>query len=524
MAESFVNEVSTLNGAMAGVTAPSQDNKPSGQNNVPPIAKLIRSFKTTTAISDGGREYTNKLKEIISSVDKNIEIKELTTPPGTIAVMKGQQCIIMMFAEVLTTGEDTPISSYSKSARATVWALFGNHIKIQNVVIVTPEDYSKVDIMANYLINSFIALLDSEVGKINASMFNEYTIHTSGSSEQYDKFIKMYSPHGVPARADMKLIIYGTKNGSISQNKGFWNESDQDRIDIAAVGAYVTFVAVDGMYRQYIPEIHISEIVSNIPIKTLIPFILGMATSVFMDTNYWKALFHDLGPNQPNIGNLIKQQDGSIFRATNYSEVEWLFSTCIKQPLMVLDIPEGRARVIGIEQYSLPWVPSENTAISSANAFFDTATHGNTIDTNQAPYIPTYYQFDGYIRKGGEVKDSRWIDYLNLMIHHSSTPTKCEMFLQHCILPIDHVKRIKEFGEDMTLLYLTTYSILDFKFIREIQKVINLNMHININNVQAGYISTNNFLNASQGYMGGAVIGSNVGGYQNPFAAAHFWK
>ena len=522
---------SGLNGAVEQATQnQNQQPKDKGQSNISDIAKLIRNFKTTATISDGGREYLTKLKDIIAANDKSIQVDTLTTPPGSFAIRKSEQCFIMLFSEVLMNNQgivdDNPVTSYTKSARTTVWALYGNNVNILNVVVITPEDYHKVEIMANYIINSFIAVLDQEIGTINCQMFKDYTIQTSSSAEQYDRFVRMYSPHGVPARADMKLTIYGVKNGSMSQNnKNFWNESDQDRIDIASVGAYVTFSTVDSMNNRFIPEIHISEIISNIPIRNLISFILGVASSVFMDTGYWKNLFHDLGPNQPNIGNLFTNyNDGSVYRVTNLPEVESLMATYVNQPIVVIDIPDGRARIIGLEQYATNPGPN-NTAIASANAFFNAGKDGNyTISSATNTHTPSYYQYDGYIRKGGENIDSRWVDYLNMMIHHSATPTKCQLLLSHCINPVDHVKRLREFGEDLTLLYMTTYSIINPVFLRDIQKAINSNMRINITNVQAGFLSSANFLNASQLYaQNSAILGGNVGGYQNPFVAAQFW-
>ncbi len=523
---------SGLNGAMEQVNQNQpQQTKDKGQTNTPDLATLIRSFKTTATISDGGREYLSKLKEIIAANDKNIQIDTLTTPPGSFAIRKSEQCFIMLFSEVLMNNQgmvdDNPVTSYTKSARSTVWALYGNKVNILNVVVITPEDYHKVEIMANYIINSFIAVLDQEIGTINCQMFKDYTIQTSSSADQYDRFVRMYSPHGVPARADMKLTIYGVKNGSMSQNsKNFWNESDQDRIDIASVGAYVTFSTVDGMNNKFIPEIHISEIISNIPIRNLISFILGVASSVFMDTGYWKNIFHDLGPNQPNIGNLfLNVTDGSVYRATNLTDVETILNTQLNQPIIIVDIPDGRARIIGLEQYATNPGPG-NTAIASANAFFNANQAGNhVISSANQTHTPSYYQYDGYIRKGGENIDSRWIDYLNMMIHHSATPAKCHLLLSHCINPVDHVKRLREFGEDLTLLYMTTYSIINPVFLRDVQNAITSNMRINITNVQAGFISSANFLNASQLYAQNApTLGGNVAGYQNPFVAAQFWK
>lgn len=493
-----------------------------GTTPVKSLGDLTRLFKVTSTISENGRKYIDRVKEVIMQQDKNVKTEVLTIPAETIVFYKAHHCIVLLFSEALSREDDKPLIGHAKAAKTTVETIFGNNMFINNVILVTPEDYTRPENMATYILNSFVAILEPSISNITWETFKDYQIQVSSSPDMYDSFVSKYSPHGVPARADLKLCIYATKSGNINpRNNVLWIE-DKDKIDIAAVGAYIRFSCQsNAVMPKYIPEIHISEILCGIPSANIIPLILGIAKAVLMDQNVWKSQFLDFGgANNPNIGNLISDQNGSPFRVENHTQLDQLIATYCEHPILILDISEGRARVIGLEQYSFALENANNTA----NNFFGLNQDGLPIlGKTVVPFQLSGEEFSGYIRNGATYVDSRWADYLNLMIHNYTTPMRCRALLNHFVNPIDQIKALRELGQEVVTLYTNYITLIRPEYINPIQAEIMKKMRINISNQATGYMDLSGFYNAAQGFVQNPYVAAGSGTYNNQFYNAGFY-
>lgn len=489
-----------------------------GQQDAPDFLQVIRQTTAATAMSAAGTKYVHDLKEHIKAKCGLMDIKTVTLsyPPETLAVVCGDSAYLLIFSEANRKDENIPTCALTQPAQMTMRSVLGDSVVLRNSIVVTPYDYDKVEAMGAHLVNCFAAGSSTEVRGLNIRSLNRSQLEISPNPDGYDDFTRRVDPMGSASRADIKLLVsLNSPKKNNPANLNMFEQIECDKTEIASIGAYVTFASAQDASGQakFIPEIHISSLVTNMPFPGMMPILISLATDYLITNQGWKQPFANLGgQGQPNIGNLLVSETGAPWRCENLMQRDSLITQYCVAPVLLLDVTHGRARIPGIEQYAI--AESNPMIVESLNRFL--------IDANIDPHAKVtemYYQeYTGFLISGGIPMDSRWIDFLNLMVSQSQNRAQCEMLLSHTRRPEDMVAIKRSLCPDLVLHYVTDVVILQPETVRCIQNAVHRHVRTANANTAAGAIDVSIALAASRGFAAGAGTPSYTGSVGSSFA------
>lgn len=485
-----------------------------GQQDAPDFMSIIRKATVATAMSSEGAKYVKTVREYLESKAPNVRIVSLSYPAESMAFILGDQAIVLIFAEAVRREENLPTASYTKHAMQTLKSVVGTNVQMRNCVVVTPDDYCKAETMAAYLNNALQCLSNGDIMALNKRAFDKYNLEVSTNVARYDDMIRRHNPHGIPARNDLCLTIslnLGSKNRNPSN---LFEKTETESVEIAAVGAYVRFVQTQTMgttYAKFIPEVHISEITMALPFEGLLPVVLSMAAETLLDNRYWTSQFSNLGSaNSANIGNLITDNTtGAPWRADNLAMRDTFIAQYCENPVLIIDVVEGRARIPGLEQFC--FAEGQAHVLDSFKKFLQA-------EIPTAGVIGQQFarEYVGTAAINGTVIDSRWVDFLNMMIHHSSDAGRCRYLLNHTQTEDEMVRIVREFAPDLNLHYVNNMVLIQPNVLRPVQTIVRSSLKM-INGQQLGGImDTAALYHASQNYAA-APQGAYFANSTSPF-------
>lgn len=435
-----------------------------GRGRAPNFLGVFRNNMVAASMTPEGTRYVETLRRTLKENSNDVggqeefRVSTLTYPPRTVVISKGRDAIALLFSEANHHDENTPLAALTLKVANAAKKQLGSDMVLNNTIVVTPDDYEKVTVMANHVINTLRCITSPEINSLTIGDMNNCSLEVSTSKAVYEDFIRRNNPHGVPARADVSLVI--TLDDHTDQNRRADNilrqADSSSRTEIAAIGLYTTFVyvTVNGALK-FLPEVHISEITTPMGMEGMIPLCLSLAAEFVLQNRLWLAQFSDnSGPNIPNIGNLVQDPaTGEPFRVDTLASRDSFVAVNCVQPVLMLDVVEGRARIPGLERYSIPeWYPH---IIDSYNRFLRAGGGGLIpIDRNLAPATISYRTYTGTAKSGIQTLDSRWVDFLSVMVHRSSERTELERLLRHYDDERQQVAALRQYAVDLQLLYV----------------------------------------------------------------------
>lgn len=476
-----------------------------GQQNAPDFLSVARNVVVAAAMSAEGMKYVKDLKETIAERSSGTIVQpkviNIPYPPETLCVYAGNNAFLLVFSESNQKEANLPTVALERIALESMRKLLGTQVKMWNVIIVTPEDYPKCAVMAAYLVNALAAISSPEIMNLTIQTMRDCQLEISTNPANYEHFIARFDPHGVAARADLKITVSLTKPRNRGVNHmDLFDQVNAEKMEIGVIGAYVIFSkAMDptSPYEKFIPEVHISNITTMIQYEGLIPLMLAIATESLIDNKYWMVQFSDLGPGSPNIGNLIDDPNtGQPFRCENLAMRDNFITAWCAKPALILDVMEGRARIPGIEQYAMP--NTSQRIIESYNKFLNNST---PIPLNAIPAKLFVNEYTGYIPFGAKKEDSRWCSYLNMMIHHANQKQACAALLSHYSREEDYVNAVRHFFPELDLHYVDHLVILQPEVLRGVQAAVRQAIRTINGNSTAGTVDNAALLAAGNGFL-----------------------
>ena len=493
----------------------------------PDIIGIMKNMLVATPLHHKGSKYITTLKSYLTEkVPSKPSFYSLSYPAEALGIVSGHNAMLLVFSETSAMNDRYPLVSVFKDAIENFQNIVGNGVAIFNTIIVTPQDYDKVDVMGAHIANIFTTHSDSTILNLNVNNINKHQIETVTSEKAYMEYFRKNNPHGIPARASLTLTFYiNVPKKNATGANDFFNQRNMDRYELAAVGAYVDFVqssqTVNGV-PKFIPLVHISEVTTNMPCDGVLALVLALTKEYLLDNQYWKVQFSDLsGPNKTNIGNLlIDGNTGQSYRVDNLQGRDQVIANYCENPILILDVVEGRARIPGIEFYANPTAYNDKI-LEGYNVFLqDPKNPGAQVfapgETISSPFYATY---DGYVSvTGGQPVDTRWIDFLSVMIHHSTDRPRCQLLLQRYKDPAQWLEVIKQFHNDIQLLYYTCYSLILPAPICKLQSAIRNTVRVVNGNIATGATDVSALLTAGLGYQN-AMVNGGAGIFMTPFAS-----
>lgn len=478
------------------------------------------NFDVPSGLSAAGADFINALIDDLSNATKNnsnpywtgISVLRLPTPKDSIAVVRKNHAIILIMAESNVVNSHYPVVNKEKLAiDATVKLIDG--CVVDEVIVISPDDYGRVAHWSASIRSLFSAIFNPV--KATTAMFDNVFISVSDNPNDFERAFAALSPHGVPLRHDLTLVIYGqNRNNQNRQNpnqyavesRDYWNSAEeQERIPLAAVSGYVEFVrdiaSLNADYKFY-PVVHINEVVTLFADGRLLPLCISYATKYWIIGKTWLSYYSantlDAHGNGVNIGYLFPDGNGGRCRITsNDSFIKTVYSQ-FHPAQLVIDVPEGRFRCTSLAKYSTNRTETRNEVINDYCEFFGLNGNPNQPRYDSSisgePYAVSHVRYSGFYMYGNKVLDIANIDFMSEYPRHPEDAAKCENLLFRKQEPTDAVDELLKFEPDLKLLYRTEVISLNSNFVAWLDGLVpnlnvvpgaQLNGYASINNVAA---------------------------------------
>ena len=440
-------------GANASETNVAGQQQFQGQTQAPSWNDLDQLSIADNTLSKSAQDYLDNLAKNMDDYAKRcrlepIQIIALNEPTGAYMLVSGDYVRPLLLSEAVPTlGQDLPTVLNSYPALMRFKAQSNGNIKPVPTIVVHPEDYGRVAIMAKDIVKTFLALVKDQFENFNILEFQKAKYEFDFSREAYDRYLQQNDPHEVPARADLTLVMTRdefNKDAAAAAkiaNTSYDRSTGYVRKVCFVVGAYVDFIATNAVQGiQYIPELHISYIDSTLPVSALIPVAISVATQAWAQSGKWVRSFEDLSAGRPNLGTLFLDEHGVPSNFTSVAELEDNKNKYIyKDASVVIDVPFGRAMPAGLALYSSP--DQQGKIIDTLNRFFLTNefSGANVVSTTQ------YSEIIGYANvPGGKYVDSRYCDYVSLATQSPQTAASLTPLLSRSLATDARIRSVQE--------------------------------------------------------------------------------
>lgn len=431
-------------------------------------------FDMPSGISEQGHAFISALTKGLTNPVKNsgkhawndIRVTKLRQPNDSLAVINSGYAVVIIMAES-NYNEDYPVIHCNEIAAENLGSMYPGITPI-SFLIIAPEEYGRADNFETFIRNLFVAVLEPRHANIDT--LSKSILTFSDNPREYEEALLKLSPHAVPFRHDSCLTIYSQKrqqnnynnqtNWFIPENENYFKSAaNQSRKPIACISAWYEPYKISPDPANYNMGITIHiNIESALIADELIPVWINVAIKRFMLNDAWKTYFKSSPFNahgdRINLGHLFPDGKGGRFEFVDIEGFDRTTNELINNVQVVLDIPEGRARLPGLWKY-LSNKESSKAEIINDFVRFNKGTGIQPYTSVNLPY--TKYegctQYRGTYQFGNKSLDTANIDYLNEYPRHPDDALKCEKLLLKKINPILAVQDQKQFEPSMRLLY-----------------------------------------------------------------------
>lgn len=399
----------------------------------PNLSKIVGRYASISDDSADPVQYVEKLKELFArDYGDKFTFVRLTVPKYGIAVLDGKNAVILAFEEGNQSDDGMPVSRYDRPAYNE---LFRTHpdAAVAKYIVVSKDDYEKVHQMYQYLVRLFQVITNSDdVNGISAAELAGMQFQYSDNPDDFMSVFNQYSPHAVPLRHDISLVMYigegHKKNTNMEPDEGYYSNIYQNQTPFVALSGYVDFTRKNQNEMVFIPFVHISEIIATIPSASLMPMFLALANRQFIASGSWWTQYARYD-GKINVGNLIPDNTNTQGKTNNrwfcknQTEFDQFRKAFIADPIFVLDVTQGRASINGIEYYAADALRGTMSAIYEAFSKF--ANNSYSVQGTSDRFELTLPFYRGVFKYGDQVLDTALIDFL---MEYSKTPAKAAEF------------------------------------------------------------------------------------------------
>lgn len=518
-----VQQANPTPGAGAGTPTPT----------VPGISDLLSTVGSLSSLSSAGKEYFNQIKVGLTAPEYKkvlpINFVTLTNPQDALAIECGGKVIIIIPEEVITdVNENYPLSIVYQTAMTSYNSRVGAAAhKLLQFIMVTPDDYSRVDVMIRGLLNIFQVQHDQRFSLFNISSMSQERFSISTNHDDVNRFMEHIYPHKAMPRNDFGFVLYRNLNNKDAISNQYTGiENTVTRSPFACVTGYVepmqmTVAPHMGGGIKYIPVVHISSIQCLIPDLKVAAMLVPLAASVFLRGGLWRTQFEQFSKDKPNLGSLFRTgTTGQLDFIDNRNKMNETLDRFFEPAALVIDVVDGLYRIPGLEKMSV------GSAYSDINQMFYKFINKTPSPEEAATPFTTnkYSEYVGTVMHRSTVADSRWCDYMNTAVHHASDIGQVSAMLQRSIDPKIRVEQIRRFYGSFRVLMTNVVCEVSLKAILSIQDEVQKHVNVVFGNLGQGQntIDLGSFLSqgsvfAQSGGMNNGLWGNNtVMNYTNP--------
>lgn len=487
-----------------------------------PVMSIISNLGVMASLNDNIEKYLKEIKDYAGTENQlgSVEIFRLQAPNGAHAIIAKNYAFVFLFSEMLqsTFANYIPLSDYEDLAIKTL-KKGRPDVKALNTILVTPDMYGRARKMAHHVLSSIAVRTISLYQQFGISELSTNSVYvTDTDPNAVRSFVEAFSPHGVPARSDLNILV-----GLKAPRNNIANQfAPEETTPIMSISAFVDMIKLPDMSSgtiKYLPLVRITDITSPLSMDAISPLALSIASSQWIGNNGWRSQF-GLGSTKGvlNIGNLIPDPQGKkMWAANSIDEMNVFISQQCFRPVLALDIAEGRARLPHLGNYSNP--QGESSVRAAISSFFK-----QVVPNNIGPlYDSSTVEFIGTVgdAASGTLRDSRYIDYLRLASEQGSLSPETEGLLNtYSNDPAGRTRLVASIAGNYQSLYRNTTAILNTQFLAWLNQIVQAS-GLDIRSSQASNpVATNSFALAQASWAGQNGLtpvftqANNTGGWQ----------
>lgn len=483
---------------------------------------LASSATGTDSLSVEAQAYLEKLHKMLNPEGApKVDIRNYPCPVPSQLYVMGKFAIILTFAESMTRSADClPLTTiYFPKINEVFVKNVGPDYNLLNIVLVDKRDYeNRAQPMAGYIraVLEFANRTDIFQNFEFLKMEDAHVVCYTDKTMVRD-LLHRWSPHHVQDRTDFGFVL------GVRKNNGYGQTSQPEMFNpIAVATGYNEFrlaqtsnfignmpmPMMPGMPGMMMPTVkfnqlvHISNIVTKIPSRRLLTTLLiPAAYHVFIQQGLCRQQYYVLGQGADVCSLMIDPATGQPYRAESTDQVAAFFAGMCMNPVLVMDVMDGRARVPGVEAMADPrWYKRIIDDLSSfMNIDFPLSEVAKGVSA----------ECGGVVRLRGNDEDIRTVDYFHMLESNKELASK--MFLNRPVHATDRFKEIANLHQNGESNYYTLHAMFNEQFLNTLMNCVGpqLRLVTDIANQQAGFMDTSILASAAAGY-GGITTGFNA--------------
>lgn len=491
---------------------------------------LLGFTASSSYLDEAGKAYSEKLLQLlaIKSNTKQWERRVVTTGTCEAHVfMNGSYAIPLIFNDSVSKRNDRPSitvtgevqRAFASSPMSGAQSLTA---ELQRPILVTKEDYPKVEIMAQHICNAFTGLTNGQVAGMtlqNIAVDSTCSFEVSTNIQEVRNYVAKVSPHGIPARDDVGILVYLRRlKGQVSD---LADKSDRfEYIPVLAMTGYTQIYQVSSLdagfgvnnAAKFMPCTVITDCVSTLKNNMIVAMAMVFAADVLIKRRSWLSQFNSFSEKEPNIGRLIpepgKNTPWFAKDVTQRNEfMKQYFASTV--PSLAFDIVEGRARI-----------PAMDNMINNPKKFLDGIAGFLGMNVSFAegmsPINFHFEEYTGIVGVSGNMVDTKCIDYLRMTIDNQNiTDERIQRLLLQTKDLNSSINNVKSFYPNtVESLYVNYRCVLNPAFVEALGAamcVVEPLKHVSYGTANASNELSLAALMGSTNYNGFVGFGNNYG-------------
>jgi len=490
------------------------------------LAKWAILNNNNNLLSTSGGEYVKTLDTIFketypSYIIGNADIQDMAA--RVILDTVTNFCCILIFPRICTNIQLSPSEYTGEIFQSYKDKNPKLKPKLLDGFVIIPEDYSLVENMAKTIFKVLDSKTDQKSMLSLADQRRSWAAQEFRISENIDdvkNYIQSQSPHAVASRADYGFLLYLRKR----RTPKFTGDLSFTDIPYLAVTGYTQFSknmhyrpGLDPSIKRLNSQVVISDVVSCRNYNEFISITLPLAKRQFIDYGTWKNHYRN-STTSGDIGNLIIE-NGKPLKCKTKDQIDAVFGSEISDPCLTLEIPDGRARLTGIDALAdMHPIKDHKTGeiIKDSGLEFQLKKMedftGSKLNFSGSAIEALQYSYEGVVKAAtGEFIDTRKVDCLFLM-KHIDDYVECGKLLARTFNPSKRIEIISKNCQEFKVLYCITQATFNTAFVDSLGRIwddILSHIHFEYNagafpEYQAPDLSAANSFNYSIGAQSGS--------------------
>lgn len=477
------------------------------------LLEIVNNMKSSSRLDPAATEYIKNLDGIFNDAHAGIVGTPISTDKIEARAYKKNGTnyyIALLFAESHQTIDLIPPALRNVDVYRALKATDGNATLVQSIV-VTKEDYPRFQQMAAFIINAFSTIVAGPAAEISVENLKGLKIVANTNIDMVRDYVRKISPHAVPARDDFGVVLC-METAAQNPINGL---REVEQTPFMAITGYTRIMNPEATMTgvKFVPIPTITDIVSSIPNKNLLAMALPIAAEAFINIGLWSRPYQTFRAGCPNLGNLISDPATKkpLFTDTPETFANFIM-THMTNPFLAIDITEGRARCLGIDQM----LYNRLAVINGVHRFLGIPST-QPVDQRELQEVQMFSNFTGTYIDKGTIKDTRCVDYLELAAKVQNHK-EIKGFLLQSNQPQQCLEMVRSIHPDVTKsLYCTTTIIVDSVLVCVMSKGLHdAKININFDTPINGNINIAGLLNSQANQFG------NLGAFAQGFGPRGF--